>query len=135
MSDQNKNDDGLWKVKLDPEEFHICREKGTEPAFSGMYWDHAEDGVYRCKCCAEPLFDSTTKFDSGCGWPSFFQPLESGVVGEAQDTSLGMVRTEILCKACGCHLGHVFSDGPQPTGLRYCVNSASIQFEKDNKGL
>ncbi|WP_045860547.1 peptide-methionine (R)-S-oxide reductase MsrB [Teredinibacter purpureus] len=128
MSEQKKNDDDLWRGKLTPEEYRICRQKGTEPAFSGEYWDTTTEGLYQCKCCGEPLFNSAAKFDSGCGWPSFFQPLERSGIQEVMDRSHGMVRTEVTCNSCGCHLGHVFTDGPQPTGLRYCVNSASVLF-------
>ncbi|ACR12292.1 peptide-methionine (R)-S-oxide reductase MsrB [Teredinibacter turnerae] len=131
MSDHNLKDDDYWRSKLTDEEFRICREKGTEMPFSGKYVDTTEAGTYLCRCCNTPLFKSLAKFDAGCGWPSFFEPLEKGVITEEMDTSLGMVRTEIMCEACGCHLGHVFTDGPQPTGLRYCVNSASIQFEEE----
>jgi methionine-R-sulfoxide reductase len=130
MSDQQKNDDDKWRTKLTPEEFRICREKGTEPAFSGEYWEHKAEGKFNCKCCGEPLFSSSQKYDSGCGWPSFFAPLENSVVRETLDRTHGMVRTEVTCERCGCHLGHVFTDGPQPTGLRYCVNSASVSFRE-----
>ncbi|MFZ5561108.1 MAG: peptide-methionine (R)-S-oxide reductase MsrB [Pseudomonadota bacterium] len=118
-----------WRRELSPEEYRICREKGTERAFTGEYWDEHRAGTYRCRCCAEPLFTSAAKFDSGCGWPSFFQPLAAGGVAEHRDTSHGMIRTEIVCRKCGCHLGHVFSDGPRPSGLRYCVNSASLRLD------
>ena len=123
-------DDEYWRDKLTPEEYHVCREKGTERAFTGEYWDCKEEGVYHCRCCGEPLFLSDTKYDSGCGWPSFFQPVEDEVIEEARDTSHGMIRTEVMCNKCGAHLGHVFEDGPQPTGLRYCINSLSIDLQK-----
>ena len=126
-------DDEFWRDKLTPEEFHVCREKGTERPFTGEYWDSKEEGVYHCRCCAEPLFLSDSKYDSGCGWPSFFQPADALVIQEESDRSLGMLRTEVTCKGCGSHLGHVFEDGPQPTGLRYCINSASIKLDKDQK--
>lgn len=124
-------DDEYWREKLTPEEYHVCREKGTERPFSGEYWETTDDGVYNCRCCGEPLFLSDSKFDSGCGWPSFFRPANGDVIEEAQDLSHGMRRVEIMCKKCGCHLGHVFEDGPEPTGLRYCVNSLSVKLEKD----
>jgi peptide-methionine (R)-S-oxide reductase len=123
-------DDEHWRDKLTPEEYHVCREKGTERAFTGEYWDTKEEGVYNCRCCGEPLFLSDTKYDSGCGWPSFFQPLDGEVIEEARDTAHGMIRTEVMCKKCGAHLGHVFEDGPQPTGLRYCINSVSVKLDK-----
>lgn len=118
-----------WQNKLTAEEFRICRQKGTEPAFSGIYCDTKDKGVYRCKCCDALLFSSDTKYDSGSGWPSFFDKAADNIA-EHTDTTHGMVRTEITCNQCGSHLGHVFPDGPQPTGLRYCVNSASINLEK-----
>lgn len=121
-----------WRAALSPEEYRICREKGTERAFSGMYWNEHRAGTYRCRGCGEPLFSSTAKYESGCGWPSFWQPLQGGAIGEHRDTSHGMIRTEIVCRKCGCHLGHVFTDGPQPTGLRYCVNSASLRLDPDS---
>jgi peptide-methionine (R)-S-oxide reductase len=123
-------DDEYWREKLTPEEFNVCREKGTERPFTGEYWDTTEEGVYNCRCCGEPLFLSETKFDAGCGWPSFFQPADSEVILEDRDTSHGMVRTEVMCKKCGSHVGHVFEDGPNPTGLRYCVNSLSVKLDK-----
>jgi peptide-methionine (R)-S-oxide reductase len=126
-------DDEFWRDKLTPEEFHVCREKGTERPFTGEYWDSKEEGVYNCRCCAEPLFLSDTKYDSECGWPSFFQPADALAIQEESDGSLGMLRTEVTCKGCGSHLGHVFEDGPQPTGLRYCINSVSIKLDTDQK--
>lgn len=119
-----------WREKLSPEEYRVCREKGTEPAFSGEYWNTKDAGVYTCKCCGEKLFLSDTKYDSGCGWPSFFKPADGEVIREARDNSHGMLRIEVMCDNCGSHLGHVFEDGPQPTGLRYCINSASIDLDK-----
>ena len=126
-------DDEIWRDKLTPEEFHVCREKGTERPFTGKYWDSTTDGVYNCRCCGEPLFLSDTKFDAGCGWPSFFQPLGEEVIAESRDSSHGMTRTEVMCKKCGSHLGHVFDDGPEPTGLRYCINSESMKLEAEAK--
>ena len=122
-------DDEYWRARLTPEEFHVMREKGTERAFTGEYWDCKEEGVYHCRCCGEPLFLSDTKYDSGCGWPSFFQPADENKLVEERDTSHGMIRTEVMCKKCGAHLGHVFEDGPAPTGLRYCINSLSVKLD------
>ena len=124
------HDDEYWRDKLSPAEYHVCREKGTERAFTGEYWDCKKDGVYNCRCCGEPLFLSDTKYDSGCGWPSFFQPVEASSVKEERDTSHGMIRTEVTCEKCGAHLGHVFEDGPAPTGMRYCINSLSVKLEE-----
>ena len=129
MSDHKKSDDD-WKAKLTPEQYRVTREHGTERAFTGAYHDHKEPGVYRCVCCDAELFHSDTKYDSGSGWPSFFKPLNPDHVGEKEDTSHFMRRTEVHCKKCGAHLGHVFPDGPDPTGLRYCINSASLKHEK-----
>ena len=121
-------DNEYWREKLTPEEFSVCREKGTERPFSGEYWNSEEPGIYHCKCCGEPLFQSQSKFDAGCGWPSFFTPASQGIIKEDADISSGMLRTEVSCEKCGSHLGHVFTDGPQPTGLRYCINSVSIKL-------
>ena len=120
-----------WKAELSPMEFNVLREAGTERAYSGEYWDNHEAGRYFCRGCNSPLFDSDTKFDSGCGWPSFFEPVNDYAIVELKDTSHGMVRTEIRCAVCDGHLGHVFDDGPPPTGLRYCMNSASMRFVKN----
>ena len=120
--------DAEWRARLTPEQYRVSRQQGTERAFSGKYADNHEDGVYFCVGCDTPLFDSRTKFESGTGWPSFYQPLEKSFVGEERDSSFGMLRVESHCAVCGGHLGHVFDDGPAPTGLRYCMNSASLNF-------
>lgn len=128
MGKVNKTD-REWQRILTPEEYQITRQKGTEAPFTGKYWNTKKAGTYTCKCCGEPLFTSEMKYDSGCGWPSFYQAIGKNNIVEHEDLTYGMVRTEITCQHCGAHLGHVFDDGPQPTGIRYCVNSASLNLK------
>jgi peptide-methionine (R)-S-oxide reductase len=130
MSDKIVKTEVEWRAQLAPEAYHVARERGTERAFTGKYWDHHEDGTYTCVCCDAPLFDAATKFDSGSGWPSYHAPVSLDAVGTETDGSHSMRRTEVHCARCGSHLGHVFPDGPNPTGLRYCINSASLDFRK-----
>jgi peptide-methionine (R)-S-oxide reductase len=125
--------DEEWRSELSPQQYRILRQKGTEAPFTGKYWNEHADGIYRCAACGNELFDASTKFESGSGWPSFYQPLEGGHVETEDDRSHLMVRTEVHCARCGSHLGHVFDDGPRPTGLRYCINSASLDLDKGAK--
>jgi peptide-methionine (R)-S-oxide reductase len=134
-TDRGERDDDIpttdeeWRARLTPEQYEVTRQGGTERAFTGEYWNAKDPGTYRCVACGQPLFDSDTKYDSGTGWPSFWQPLDDGAVRTEQDRSHGMVRTEVRCSRCDSHLGHVFDDGPNPTGQRYCMNSCALQLE------
>ncbi|MEO1054061.1 MAG: peptide-methionine (R)-S-oxide reductase MsrB [Bacteroidota bacterium] len=131
MSDKINKSDEEWREELTPEQYYILREKGTERAFTGLYWDNKEKGKYRCAACNQELFESDTKYESGSGWPSFYKPIAEGKIEIQKDYSHGMIREEVLCGRCGSHLGHVFPDGPQPTGQRYCMNSAAMTFNKE----
>ena len=130
MTDKISKSEAEWRRQLTPEQYHVAREHGTERAFTGAYWDNKKDGVYTCVGCGVPLFDSTTKFESGTGWPSFTEPMPGGNIETTEDTAYGMRRIEVHCKQCGTHLGHVFPDGPGKSGQRYCINSCSLKFDE-----
>ena len=133
MTDKITKSDSEWQQELTPEQFYVTRKAGTEPAFTGKYYKTKDRGMYTCVCCGQPLFSSEAKFESGTGWPSFYEPVSEGAVDEHSDISHGMRRTEVRCSRCDAHLGHVFPDGPRPTGLRYCMNSASLQLKPGGK--
>ena len=134
MTENDMLQEEEWKEKLTEEQYRVLRQKGTERPFTGKYWNNKKKGIYYCAGCGTPLFDSTSKFESGCGWPSFSTPIKDSKINEGTDDSFNVRRTEVLCKTCGGHLGHVFKDGPKPTGLRYCINSISLDFKPKNKG-
>lgn len=133
MAEKVTKSDSEWRQELTPEQYEICRQKGTERAFTGAYWNTKEPGTYLCACCGEALFSANTKFDSGSGWPSFYAPVDAAKIAAESDRSSGMIRTEVMCSRCGAHLGHVFPDGPQPTGQRYCINSVSLKLDPADK--
>lgn len=133
QADKMHKTEAEWRKQLSEEEYAVTRKKGTEPPFTGRYWNSHKQGVFHCVCCGEPLFDSNTKFDSGTGWPSFYAPIDESKLEIETDESYGMVRTEVMCRRCEAHLGHVFPDGPKPTGLRFCINSAALRLEENAK--
>jgi peptide-methionine (R)-S-oxide reductase len=133
MAEKITKTDEEWQKQLSPDQYHVTRKAGTEPAFTGKYWKTKDQGTYNCVCCGQPLFSSDTKFDSGTGWPSFFQPLEKSAVAVGVDRTYGMTRNEVRCARCDAHLGHVFPDGPAPTGMRFCMNSASLDLKPEEK--